>query len=401
MRILVVDDDPFALKLLSRQLEQLGADDVQTCRAAPPALQLLDEQPAGFDVLFVDLNMPGMDGVEFLRHLARRRYRGGLALVSGEDDRLLQSVAKLAQAHRLRVLGTLHKPVSPAQLERLLDAAPLQGRPSVIGSVRKEYGAEELREAIAAGQVGAHYQPQVELASGDLVGAEALARWQHPADGLVLPDQFIAVAEDNGLSAELAHTVLAAALRDVRRWRDAGVPLRLSVNVSMDALQALEFPEQVLAAAATAGIQVSNLVLEVTESQLMRDRLLLLDIGARLRLKRIGLSIDDFGTGFSSLAQLRDIPFDEMKLDRGFVHGAADNASLRAILEANLGMARQLGIRTVAEGVEHRGDWDLLHALGCDLAQGYFIARPMPGAELPAWARRWRQRRHELLRAAP
>jgi EAL domain-containing protein (putative c-di-GMP-specific phosphodiesterase class I) len=113
------------------------------------------------------------------------------------------------------------------------------------------------------------------------------------------------------------------------------------------------------------------------------------------------VSLDDFGTGYSSLAQLRDIPFDELKLDRSFVHGAAQDASLRAILEANLGMAKQLGLRTVAEGVEDRDDWDCLGALGCDVAQGYFIARPMPANEIPNWVRGWRTRHRALRRSAP
>jgi EAL domain-containing protein (putative c-di-GMP-specific phosphodiesterase class I) len=169
----------------------------------------------------------------------------------------------------------------------------------------------------------------------------------------------------------------------------------------MDTLVALDFPDEVAGAARKAGVSPSKLILEVTESQLMRDSLVLLDIATRLRLKRIGLSIDDFGTGYSSLAQLRDIPFDELKLDRGFVHGAWNNASLRAILQANLEMARQLGLRSVAEGVEDRHDWDFLRSLGCELAQGYFIARPMPADQLEGWLAEWRGRRQELSRAGP
>lgn len=145
-----------------------------------------------------------------------------------------------------------------------------------------------------------------------------------------------------------------------------------------------------------AGIPPSSMVLEVTESRLMKDPLVPLDILTRLRLKHIRLSIDDFGTGHSSLAQLRDIPFDELKVDRGFVHGAHCHAPLRAILEASLGMARQLGMKTVAEGVEDRLDWDFLRTAGCDLAQGYFIAKPMPAERIVDWMPEWGSRRHEL-----
>lgn len=390
--VLVIDDDPFAQKLLARQLAQLGVDDVRTCGSAPKALQMIDAVPAAYAALLVDLNMPGMDGVEFLRHLAQRHYRGGLILVSGEDERLLQSVAKLARAHRLRVLGSLHKPVSSEKLRHTLERLTIPGGSTQTGGAGRARDVDELREAIAGGRLINHYQPQAEFASGRVVGVEALVRWPHPDDGLIYPGQFVAVAEENGLAGELARDVLTRALRDARCWRDGGLDLRLSVNVSMDNLVALDFPDEVVDAAAAAGVPVAGLVLEVTESRLMTDPRALLDIATRLRLKRIGLSIDDFGTGFSSLAQLRDVPFDELKLDREFVHGSGDLESLRVILEANLGMARQLGLRTVAEGVEDRDDWRCLSALGCDLAQGWFVARPMPALDLPQWVRAWHAR---------
>jgi len=164
----------------------------------------------------------------------------------------------------------------------------------------------------------------------------------------------------------------------------------------MDNLGSLEFPDFVARAADKAGVSPTSLVLEVTESRLMKDPLAALDILTRLRLKHIGLSIDDFGTGHSSLAQLRDIPFDELKVDRGFVHGACRDASLRAIFEASLGMARQLGMKTVAEGVEDQEDWDCLRATGCDMAQGYFIAKPMPAADLAGWIAQWEARYSKL-----
>lgn len=395
MRVLLIDDDPFALRLLVRQLAQLGIDDVQTAGSAQAALDTLQRQRFAFDVLFCDLNMPNMDGVELLRHLARHQFPGGLVLISGEDERILQSVAKLASARKLRLLGAVRKPVSIARLKSLLgETAELQV--PATRPLRKIYAADELRDAIAAGQLVNHYQPQVDFATGDVTGMETLVRWRHPDDGLVAPDQFIATAEQARLIGALARAVLTNALAQAAQWRALGIGARLAINMSMDNLVALDFPDQVERAGAAAGVPTSHLVLEVTESQLMRERSALLDIVARLRLKGIGLSIDDFGTGFSSLAQLRDIPFDELKLDRSFVHGAWSDAPLRAILQANLAMARDLGLRTVAEGVEDRNDWNCLRELGCDLAQGYFIARPMPADDVIAWLHDWQGRRQEL-----
>ena len=174
----------------------------------------------------------------------------------------------------------------------------------------------------------------------------------------------------------------------------------MAVNISMDNMAALDFPDLVSQWAHEAGVDLSSVMLEVTESRLMKDVRAPLDILTRLRLRRVGLSIDDFGTGHSSLAQLRDIPFDELKLDRSFISGAAEDSALRAIVEATLAMARQLGMKSVAEGVETRADWDFLRALGCDVAQGYFIARPMSGTDVLGWRMGWEQRRPELTAGA-
>jgi EAL domain-containing protein (putative c-di-GMP-specific phosphodiesterase class I)/ActR/RegA family two-component response regulator len=400
VKTLLIDDDPFALRMLERQLERLGCEAVTSCESAQSAQALLETEFETIGLVFCDLQMPDIDGVEFVRHLARIGYRGGLVLVSGEDGRILQTVRKLAQAHQIDIIAALAKPVSLEQLRQVL-ASNASRQASADRAARRAYAPAELKRALAAGELVNHYQPKVALATGELVGVEALVRWQHPTAGLVLPDQFIATAEEHGLIDELTRTVLTAALRQGRLWHEARLDLQLAVNVSMDNLAALDFPDVVARLANDAGVALSSVVLEVTESRLMKDLRAPLDILTRLRLKRISLSIDDFGTGHSSLAQLRDIPFDELKLDRSFVNGASGDPALRAIVEATLQMARQLGMKSVAEGVEERADWDLLRTLGCDVAQVYLIARPMPGNELPQWWQAWQPRRLALTGSAP
>ncbi|MGE3889814.1 MAG: EAL domain-containing protein [Vicinamibacterales bacterium] len=397
MRVLIVDDDAFAQNLLLRQLTALGVADASVASDGPQALELIANQAVAFDTLLVDLNMPQMDGVEFLRHLKRARFQGGLVLVSGEDERILQSVGRLARAHGLRLLGTLAKPVGLPQLREVLEGPPVRGRVSAdVATLTVD--ETELVAAIAEGQIVNDYQPQVNIATGEFAGVEALARWRHPRRGLVMPAHFIPAAEAHGLAGQLALAVLSRALHDARQWRRAGLDLRLSVNVSVDTLEGLAFPDEVARMAVRAGVAVEKLVLEVTESQITRDPLMLLDIASRLRLKGIGLSIDDFGTGYSSLVQLRNVPFDELKVDGSFVQGASGDTGLRAIVEANVGLARGLAIRSVAEGVEEYDDWELLRKVGCDLAQGYLIGRPMPADRLAAWTLEWRDRRRDLLR---
>jgi PAS domain S-box-containing protein len=396
--VLLVDDDVFQLQLLARQLAVLGLEQVAACASGQEALNRLDAQPVGEQLILLDLNMPGMDGVEFIRQLVERQYTGALVLVSGEDTRILETAERLARAHHLTVLGHLNKPVQFEFLEALLNSWHSTS-PTAAGKVARRYDTKEVRRAINGGELVNYYQPKVDVVSGALTGIETLVRWQHPDDGLVLPEDFIGIAEESGLIDDLTHVVLAEALRQTRYWLDQGLMLRVAVNVSMHNLARLEFAEFVLGEVVRSGVAAENLILEVTESHLMTDVLAPLDIITRLRLKHVSLSIDDFGTGHSSLSQLRDIPFDELKIDRSFVHGASQDKTRRAIFTASLGMARQLGMKTVAEGVEDRTDWDFLRQQGCDLAQGYFIARPMPGDQLPAWLADWETRRAKLMQS--
>ena len=388
IKILALDDEPFMLKLLSHMLNKLGFPQVTTCGSGHAALAWVDSPGCAPDLILCDLNMPEMDGIEFIRKLVERLYTGSLILVSSEDERVLQSTEKLLQAHQITVLGYLHKPVSSVRLAALLEQYT---HPPAQDSKAKKvvYNAGEVRAAIANGELVNYYQPKVVVASGEVVGVETLVRWRHPVDGIVFPDQFIGIVEEHGLIDALTRVVLSEALVQSQAWRQAGLVLQVAVNVSMDNLQSLDFPDVVAGLAAEAGVPSQHVVLEVTESRLMGDLRAPLEVLTRLRLKRFHLSIDDFGTGHSTLTRLRDFPFDELKVDRNFVHRAWADDTLRAIYDASLGLAKQLGMQSVAEGVEDMDDWAFLRRTGCDLAQGYFIAKPMPAAALPGWMKDW------------
>ena len=394
IKILILDDEPFMLKLLAHILVNLGYASVSTSDSGRAALELVDDQESSPDLILLDINMPQMDGVEFARLLVEHRYAGALILVSGEDERMQQSVEMLIRAHKIPMLGHLHKPATPEGLAALVEewTAPVQGG---LRAVKRIYVADEVRAAIANGELVNHYQPKVVVATVDVVGAESLVRWLHPRDGMVFPDQFIGVAEAHGLIDDLTRVVLDGALAQIRHWEEAGLELRVAINVSMDNLASLDFADSVAAQTAAAGVSPRSVVLEVTESQLMRDTRTPLEILTRLRLKRFKLSIDDFGTGHSSLAQLRDIPFDELKIDQSFVHVAWANDTLRAMFNSSLGLAKQLGMETVAEGMEDRADWSFVRKSGCDLAQGYFFAKPKQSDEQPGWIQSWKARMRE------
>ncbi len=393
IRIVVVDDEPFMLKLLVRMLARLGHPDAVACNGAIEGLRQVTASDGGADLIFLDINMPGMDGVEFIRRLVECHYTGAIVMVSGESNRTLESVERLLEAHRLKSLGCLQKPVQLADAERVIARLKPQVIASASGGAAKcPFGLDELRAALAHKRIVCHYQPKVDLRTRGITGAESLARLTDAADNLVFPDRFIALAEQSGVIRDLTWHVLGGAMQQAKRWHLAGHAINVAVNVSMDDLSSLDFPDNAASLAESLGIDPGTITLEVTESQVMNRLSTVLDVLTRLRLKRFRLSIDDFGTGHSSLAQLRDLPFDELKIDRGFVDGAAKNSTLRAICTASVRMAQQLTMRVVAEGVETAEDWDMLHDLGCDTAQGYLVARPMPAAEFERWMCSWEAR---------
>ena len=393
LKILLVDDDTFILKLLTRMLTNHGFTAITACDNGSDALEKLDNPEDCPDLILLDLNMPNMDGIEFVRYLVERHYQGSIVLVSGEDERMLKTAEKLVHAHQIPMLGYLHKPVGPDKLIEIINKWQPPVEKSQLASTHKPYDAAALQQAITNQELVNYYQPKVLIKTGDVIGVETLVRWQHPTDGLIFPDRFIGLAEQHGLINDLTSLVLKQALAQARVWHESGQALRVAINVSMDNLTSLNFQDLVVNLAIENGLSPQNIVLEVTESQLMgKDTRVPLEILTRLRLKRFHLSIDDFGTGHSSMAQLRDIPFDELKIDQGFVHRAWSDETLRAIYDASLAMAKHLGMEVVAEGVADEQDWKFLQQTGCDYAQGNFVSKPLLAEDFIQWMAAWRER---------
>jgi EAL domain-containing protein (putative c-di-GMP-specific phosphodiesterase class I)/AmiR/NasT family two-component response regulator len=393
LSILLVEDHGFQRRLGLRLLADLGLTQLHEAADGFQALDLLRALPEPPDVVLVDLDMPGMDGVEFIGIVAQERLARSIAVVSAMEPALLHTVQVMAKASGLRVLGCIEKPLTPGKLTTVLSLFETEaGAGAVVSDV--VVSLDEAREALARGEIIPFFQPQAEFGNGKIIGVEALARWRLADGRMVPPAVFVPVMEAGGLIDELTSLMLVQSCAWWKRWQARGLDLKISVNVSAHNLTGPEVADRYEAVLREHGLSPEQVILEITESSVMSDTARGLGMLARLRLKGFGLSVDDFGTGYSSLSQLSQIPFTELKIDRGFVSGAPTQPRKRAMIETSLDLARKLDLSVVAEGVETIEEWQLLAGLGCDFAQGYLISPPVPGEQLADAIQRWRQTHH-------
>jgi EAL domain-containing protein (putative c-di-GMP-specific phosphodiesterase class I) len=330
-----------------------------------------------------------MDGIEYFRHLSDLNYEGTIILLSGSDARLLDSVGNLLMEHKLNYSGALQKPIDEVLLSALLTKLSGAVPQAKLQSPLEMLTPDEVREGLETGSVELFFQPKIAVNGRRVLGAECLLRWRHPVRGIISPLAVIPVAEAHGLIDTLTLQVFTKAMRYMGEWRRQGHTLRVSVNISVDNLLELDLPNMLAGIVRQEGIETHQVMLEVTESSIMKDVTTNLEIVTRLRLLGFGLSIDDFGTGHSSMEKLKQMPFTELKVDRAFVFGAARNPVARVIFESSVNLAHLLGMKVVAEGAETQEDWDLVATLNCDELQGYVIAKPMPAVEFIDWKKRW------------
>ncbi len=385
---LLVEDEAYSRMVMARILGKFGLKAVAAAANGREAMRMIDAAPDAFDLIITDLQMPDVDGIELFRHLRDRNANTALILASGVDEKLLRMSRNLAKAQGLRVVGALKKPVSSKDLMIALQNVDRPLEPEIPSFVN-DLSEAELQEAIRNEKIQVHYQPKVNPQTGSLMSVEALVRWDHPLHGLVGPDAFIPLAETSGLIDRLTDIVVDRSLKQAMLWRKNGIDVGVAINFSAPSLTELALPDKIMALARSYGLPPASITLEVTESSMMHDAVSGLDVLGRLRMNEIGLSIDDFGTGYSSLQKLRDLPFNELKIDRSFIIGAREDRDARAIVEASVQLGKIMEMRIVAEGVETKADWEFIRTLGCDEAQGWFIARSMPGDALLEWLRDW------------
>lgn len=380
-RVLIIDDDKRICRIIKRVADDLGVDSLAIDNPAEFESAYLRYEP---NIILMDLQMPRLDGIELLRKLAEQHSEAAIILVSGMDRSVLETTDKLGKSLGLNMVGVLNKPIDIDDLKIILEKNfdPLKERRTQSLALT----AEDLKKAIAENELVVHYQPQISLASGNVIGAEALVRWQHPEHGLVFPDSFIPLAEESReLIGPLTYSVIETVLQDDVARRGSGVELNISINLSPRLLSDLSLPDKVDGLLAKYQFDPNRLLLEVTESGAMEDPSLTMDILTRLRLKNIRLSLDDFGTGFSSLVQLYRMPFNEIKVDKSFVMKVSKDKEAAAIARLTVDLGHSLGLEVVAEGIEDQYTYDWLKELGCEIGQGYFISRPVDVDQFSKW----------------
>lgn len=383
-RILIVDDEPGIRELLEDVAESIGFE-VKTAANHLEFEELINTFSPS--IVMLDLSLPDVDGIELLRRLSSCMNPPKVLLMSGFDSKVLDSAWRLGRKQGLDMIDPpLEKPIDIDLVEQKLTS---------LKEVSWTISLEAFNSAIEENQFIPHFQPKVLfanntiLASGptddtvwQLSGVEALARWQHPKGGLIGPFDFIPYAEENNLIFPLTETIFCQSMMQLKKWQAIQPNFRLAVNLSVNSLNDLDLPDKLAAIRDEIKITPDTVILEVTETAAMADVTATMDILTRFRLKGFDVSIDDFGTGYSSLVRLYEMPINELKIDQSFVRELGKNKGAEVVVSTMVRLAKGLGMKSCAEGVETNEAWQMLGMLGCDLAQGYMIAKPMEAAKI-------------------
>ncbi len=389
LKFLVAENDPFQRNWLVAALTQIGAQHILEVEDGESALSVLSEPDCSIDISLIEIDLPGMDGMELIRHISKVEKRHAVIVVSSLDQALLFSVETMSKAYGVELLGTIGKPVTPETLHEKIAGLEQMTRVSRTYSSLPAFTFEQLRAGIDADEFLPLFQPKIDLATRRVVGVEAFARWQHPKFGLLLPSRFIPVFEAAHGMSLLTAVIVAKSAAACLEWRRRGLMLTVSINISPSVLAIQDFAEQIIAYVSELDVPAACFIFEVTEASTVTDGPHFLENLTRLRMHGFGVSVDDYGIGKSSLQQLLRIPFSELKIDRSLVSGAAQNPTLELVLSSSLAICNKLDRQSVAVGIETKHDWDFLVKLGCTFAQGFYIAKPMDAAALPVWIQEW------------
>ncbi|MDB6106418.1 MAG: hypothetical protein JWO52_6417 [Gammaproteobacteria bacterium] len=377
--MLILETDPGSLAVLHAVAKRLGCDRVEV--ESPESVnEILAIRHPTLAVLAVD--RIEASGLALLRAFSDRPIRPTVFLVGSLDPRVLGTLKRAAASRGLQVIGALTRPLDAVELEKLMTAY-LTAPPPIP--------REELEQALGASELTLHYQPKMALSCDELriQGVEALVRWRHPRRGLLYPRHFLPAVEEYDLFSRVTDFVMAEAVRQVGQWRARELPLEMVVNLSPVLIRDRAFPERLACLLREHEVPADQLVLDVTEATPAMDRDLMLDVFTRLRIQGIGLSLDNFGTGMSSLTELYRMPYSEIKVDHSLIADVTREPEAMLIVEAIVDLAHTLQLTVCAEGVETRQMLEFARKRGIDTAQGIFFSGPVEASDVERIASAW------------
>ncbi|MGF1690312.1 EAL domain-containing response regulator [Photobacterium kagoshimensis] len=393
MKVLLIEDHAFQRQIMATQLAQLLTelgDEIQTASSGVDALTLMSGYSP--DLLLCDLNMPEMDGITFLSRVAEQAFQGSVVITSATSQDVIRSVSKMCADYQLNLLGALTKPVQLETLSSMIkqarDAKPQALHQHPVTTVNKNI----IEQAFNQHWFVPYLQPIVDISTGAWTSSEALMRLLHPQLGLINPSEFIPLIRQLEKDADLALYTLHYVITNASLLQGK----RVAINISSATLSTPGFVDEVLQLAHRHPHLHHTVYFELTESDMVKNTGRALESASRLGMNGFTLSIDDFGTGFSSLKQLETLPFESLKIDMGFTKAIATSDTALAIVESCLFLSNRLSLTSIVEGVENIQIWQQLQMLNGQLAQGYFIAAPMPTNKLNQWHIQWQQKVTEL-----
>jgi EAL domain-containing protein (putative c-di-GMP-specific phosphodiesterase class I) len=378
---LIIDDDPIFHLVAEEALRAIGTEDISLAEDGAIGLDIITKAPAQFDLVICDLQMPNLDGISVLRELGRISFKGALIIISSEEEDLIGLVRRMAQMVGVRVLGTLKKPLTVENLRAIL----VKNGDATVHAEATPVTRHALKTALSENRLVPYYQPKVDLRSNRISGVEVLTRVLDE-DGLPAdPTRMLRAAEQYDLMMPFTLSIIKQTVSDYRRFKSVGCDLECAINLSPSMLSDLDLPDALTDICRASKVDPSRITLEITENQFIEYKANVLEVLSRLRLRGFRLSIDDFGTGATSIEQLRLFPCNELKIDKSFVGSALEDPFAKTTVETSIRLAAMLQMSVVAEGVETVEQLAYVRISGANFAQGYLFSEPLPAKELANW----------------
>ncbi|EGU60394.1 putative diguanylate phosphodiesterase [Vibrio nigripulchritudo ATCC 27043] len=393
-QIVVIDDSQAILMVMKTMLLELGFANVVTSSNPRKALDLIRNHPEKYSAVFTDLNMPDIDGMEVIRQLGESRFSGGVCIISDMEKRIIQLAADIARQHEVCLLGNISKPIDLNSLKRALDKLQQMEERNFVHY--KKMSREELRACLDARFITPYYQPKVNIYKHKVDGVEVLARICKPGvPKAILPGQFIPTAMRYNMLDEITLQILEKALDDLPMLcKEFGNNVRVSVNLSPNQLIDPKYPDTLNDMVTTRGVEKSQIILEITEEFALKSTEQLESLN-RFRIRGFGLSLDDFGTGFTNLQQLRNLPFTEVKIDRSLITDIHCDQFNQVVVNSLADISKKLNVTLIAEGMETIEDLHYLEHNYRDMhIQGFLICTPKPVDSLLRWYHSWANAEH-------